>query len=213
MCDSLAIGLLAANPDGFATYLGGGITTVTETNYAGDFIFYNKEHNATNSQWQTRSASYDEERHVCRYQPFVRSEYRRRLRTFSKQLELPFSASHALVRSMFPTTTTPIDGRTPTCATAEWTLSDGSLARIASTEGVLGHFISPDPTINYTQLGVKNDCIRSDKSLAQSLAYTIDKLNEYRLLFGGERVGVALAGDFMGQGLGVAPRLGYSRSQ
>jgi len=85
-----------------------------------------------------------------------------------------------------------------------------SLARIATTEGVLGHFIAPDPTINYAPSGVRNDCQRSDKSLAQSLAYTIDKLNAFRILAGGERVGVALAGDFMGQGLGVAPRVGYS---
>jgi microsomal dipeptidase-like Zn-dependent dipeptidase len=215
--DPLAIRLLLDPRDGFATYppsLGGGIITETETNFAGESYSITK--NAMGLSI-TGSAVVDAMMKKGMFVDISHLSERSINAVYAisqRNLNYPLSATHALIRAILPTTAPPIDGRTPMCATAEATLSDRTLERIATTEGFVGHFIAPDPTLTYgppnIPPNVPNDCVRSDKSLAQSLAYTVDKLEQYRLAADGERVSVALAGDFMGQGLGVAPRLGYS---
>ncbi|WP_437941425.1 LamG-like jellyroll fold domain-containing protein [Sorangium sp. So ce341] len=82
----------------------------------------------------------------------------------------------------------------------EGKLGDDALQMIAETEGFAGHFTGGDVALDYPNSGVENDCARSTRSLAQSVAYAAD--------MAGMRV--AWAGDFQGLGQGVAPRLGYT---
>jgi microsomal dipeptidase-like Zn-dependent dipeptidase len=209
LCDDLAIYLLTnLEPDGFSAFPG--TVTVPETNYRGESYLITKNRMGLTAagksvvQAMMRKGMFIDISHLS--EKSIDDLYE----LSQCNSNYPLSATHALARAVLPASATAIDGRTPTSATAEFALSDQSLARIAATEGILGHFIAPDPTVDYAPSGVANDCQRSDKSLAQSLAYTFDKLETYRAQSGGERVNVALAGDFMGQGVGVAPRLGYS---
>lgn len=210
LCDSLAASLMLSSPDGFAAYPGGGVVTQAETNHAGSSYTIRKNAlgltaaGAAVVDAMMRKGMFVDVSHLS--EKAVDDVYA----LSQKNLNYPISATHALARAILPISANAIDERTPTAATAEFALSDATLARIASTEGVLGHFVAPDPTLDYAPSGVANNCRRSDRSLAQSLAYAFDALDRNRAALGGERVGVALAGDFMGQGLGVAPRLGFS---
>lgn len=211
--DPLAIRLVLDPPDGFATYpssLGGGIITETETNFGGESYSITKNAMGLSAAGVAVVDSMMKKGMFVDISHLSEKSINYVYAISQRNLNYPLSASHALIRAVLPTTAPSIDGRTPTCATAESALSDRTLERIATTEGFVGHFIAPDPTLRYRGTIVENDCVRSDKSLAQSLAYTVDNLEEHRRAAGGERVSVALAGDFMGQGLGVAPRLGYS---
>jgi microsomal dipeptidase-like Zn-dependent dipeptidase len=115
----------------------------------------------------------------------------------------PLIASHGLPRRMLYDTPekATVAGKEYAYAGWELELSDATLDKIRTTDGIVGHFVGPHPAPTYAPSGVANNCQRSTRSLAQLVAYTVDR-----------GVKVAWAGDFMGQASGVAPRLGYSNN-
>jgi microsomal dipeptidase-like Zn-dependent dipeptidase len=116
----------------------------------------------------------------------------------------PLIASHALPRRLLFATEDEarVAGKDYAYAGWERELPDETLQRIKSTDGIVGHFAGPNPSLGYPPSGVANTCVRSTRSLAQLMAYTVD-----------QGVKVAWAGDFMGQASGVAPRLGFSNNR
>jgi microsomal dipeptidase-like Zn-dependent dipeptidase len=119
--------------------------------------------------------------------------------------DYPIISSHTLVRSTLPDRP---DKSLKEDATAGWeyALGDATLDVIARSGGVAGIFAAPDPTRDYLEpidgkrrARVANNCVRSTRSLAQTMAYVVDR-----------HVKVAWAGDWMGQGRSVAPRRGFT---
>jgi microsomal dipeptidase-like Zn-dependent dipeptidase len=112
----------------------------------------------------------------------------------------PINSSHTLARAVLPLKGARIAGEDEMAnAGWEYALGDRTLERIAASGGVAALFAGADPTVEYPESTVANNCVRSTRSLAQTMAYVVDK-----------HVKVAWAGDWMGQGRGVAPRRGYT---
>ena len=110
----------------------------------------------------------------------------------------PLVSSHTFARSTLLPKSRRFGGREGANRAWEFAMSDETLRLIADSGGIAGVQAAPDATAT-TSSGVANNCVRSTRSLAQTLAHVVDR-----------GVKVAWAGDWMGQGRGVAPRRGYT---
>lgn len=189
----------AADPalwDGFKAYPGGGVYTTTETTYSGGSVSVKKNALGLTAdgdlivkemmkKGMLIELSHLSERSIDAIYAISQAKY-----------NYPLMSSHSYARRALHA-----DKSQATGAYAGWeaTLSDSTIARIKTTEGIVGHFMGPDTAPTYSPSNVANNCPRSSRSLAQLISYMAN-----------QGVNVAWAGDFMGLGAGVAPRRGYT---
>ncbi len=192
--------------NGFRDYPGGGMTTVTEYNYAGFPVSVPKNSLGLTSEGRMIVHAMMDKGMLIEISHLSEAAVEDVYAISQDRMNYPLFASHGQARRILPHEPLSVDSSHTKyqAADAEMALSDGTLAKIAATDGMLGHFASPEPAANYPASGVTNNCVRSTRSLAQSLAYAFDAAPGIKLAWGF---------DLMGFGSGVAPRNGYSNHE
>jgi microsomal dipeptidase-like Zn-dependent dipeptidase len=192
--------------DGFLRYpaAGAGISYVTETNRAGDSVLVRKNLFGLTSAGETVVNRMMDTGMLVEIGHLSEKAVDAIYALSQANHNYPLIASHALPRRLLVSTEDEarVAGKDYAFAGWERELTDATLQKIKNSEGIVGHFAGPHPALTYPPAGVANTCVRSTRSLAQLVAYTVD-----------QGVKVAWAGDFMGQASGVAPRLGFSNNE